>query len=248
MARRVSLDDLWAFAPPAIPGTFSSSAVAELPEPARRYLRHAIAPGTPLASAVRLRMRGAIKLGRWLPFTAEQVIHRDRGFIWKASVRRLGVPIFRGFDRLVGGEAEMHWRLLGLFPVMTASGPEITRSAIGRLDAESVWLPSLLAGDDVRWTARDSRHPVAAFSGHSSAVEFEIDEQGRLASLSMQRWGNPGGAAFRLVDFGGLMEGEATFAGYTIPTRLRVGWYIGSPRFESEGEFFRATIEDAVFR
>jgi hypothetical protein len=35
---------------------------------------------------------------------------------------------------------------------------------------------------------------------------------------------------------------------YTIPTRVRVGWYFGTSRFESEGEFFRATIEDAIFR
>jgi hypothetical protein len=29
---------------------------------------------------------------------------------------------------------------------------------------------------------------------------------------------------------------------------VRVGWYFGSPRFESEGEFFRATIDEAMFR
>ena len=79
-------------------------------------------------------------------------------------------------------------------------------------------------------------------------MEFEIDEHGQLQSVKMQRWGNPNGAAFRLVDFGGFMEAEGTFGGYTIPTRVRVGWYFGSPRFEAEGEFFRATIEHAAFR
>jgi hypothetical protein len=29
---------------------------------------------------------------------------------------------------------------------------------------------------------------------------------------------------------------------------VRVGLYFGSPRFDVEGEFFRATIEDALFR
>jgi hypothetical protein len=50
------------------------------------------------------------------------------------------------------------------------------------------------------------------------------------------------------VDFGGILEEEGTFCGYTIPTRLRIGWYFGSERFESEGEFFRATIDDAIYR
>ncbi len=51
-------------------------------------------------------MHGEIKLGRWLPFTAEQVIHWGRGMIWNPAVRMKGMPI-RGFDRLVNGESVM---------------------------------------------------------------------------------------------------------------------------------------------
>jgi hypothetical protein len=242
------LEDLWQSSPRRAADAFDSTSIASLPEPARRYVEHAIAPGTPLASAVRLRMRGEIKLGRWLPFNAEQVIHADRGFIWTATVRLLGVPIFGGFDRLLDGAGEMRWKLLGIVPVMTASGPDITRSAIGRVQAESLWLPSVLVRVDARWTAQDVRHSAVAIGGQSQPVKFEVDELGRLQSLTMQRWGNPGGGAFQLVDFGGVVGAERTFGGYTIPTRVRVGWYFGSPRFESEGEFFRATIDEARFR
>lgn len=46
--------------------------IAQLPEPVRRYLRHAL-PGGPDASAgVRLQMTGKIKIGLCLPFTAVQ--------------------------------------------------------------------------------------------------------------------------------------------------------------------------------
>jgi hypothetical protein len=37
------------------------------------------------------------------------------------------------------------------------------------------------------------------------------------------------------------VEKSATFGGYTIPVRMRVGWHFGTERFESEGEFFRVT-------
>ena len=79
---------------------------------------------------------------------------------------------------------------------------------------------------------------------------FTIDPAGRLTSVRVTRWGNPppDTKQFRIVDFGGVMEDERTFGGYTIPTRVRVGWFIGSRQFESEGAFFRATIDDAVFR
>ena len=36
--------------------------------------------------------------------------------------------------------------------------------------------------------------------------------------------------------------------GYTIATRVRVGYFFGSPAFEAGGEFLRATVEDAAFR
>ena len=46
---------------------FDPSMVARLPEPARRWLVHAIAPGTPLWQTVELSMRGEIRLGAWRP-------------------------------------------------------------------------------------------------------------------------------------------------------------------------------------
>lgn len=247
MAGVSSLEELWASTPPAA-RTFEPDRLAGLPNTARRYLEHAIAPGTPLASAVRVRMHGEIKLQGWLPFSAEQVIRRERGMIWRATVRIKGLSI-RGFDRLVDGEGEMRWKLLDLIPVMTASGPDITRSAAGRVGAEFVWLPSALCGDDVSWTETDSSHARASFSVQGEKVEptLAVDAGGRLQSLELKRWGNPENADFHYADFGGLVEDEATFSGYTIPTRMRAGWYFGDERFEAEGEFFRVTIDDAQY-
>jgi hypothetical protein len=49
-----------------------------------------------------------------------------------------------------------------------------------------------------------------------------------------------------MMPFGGTMESEKTFGGYTIPTRIRVGWNFGNEKFE-KGEFFRAEITNAEF-
>jgi len=248
MTKELSLDTLWESAPIGN-HTFEPGQLSGLSEAARRYLEHAIAPGTMLASVVRLSMHGEIKLKRWLPFKAEQVIHADRGMIWKATVRMRGLPI-RGSDRLIDGEASMRWRLLGIIPVMTASGPDITRSAAGRLAAESAWLPAVLCRQNVGWTALDPSHPRARFTVHGETIELtqDIDDTGRLTSFNLPRWGNPEGAEFHHVAFGGFVEEEGTFGGYTIPTRLRVGWYFGTARFEPEGEFFRVTLDDASYR
>ena len=46
----------------------------------------------------------------------------------------------------------------------------------------------------------------------------------------MPRWGNPGGLKFDYYNCGGTVEEEATFGGYTIPVRMRVGWHFGLMR------------------
>jgi hypothetical protein len=261
MTKSISLDALWESATPT-KLVFNLDKLAHLPAAAKRYLEHAIAPGTKLASVVRLKMHGEIKLKKWIPFTAEQVICWEHGLIWSATAWMNGFLPIVGSDRVIDGIGAMQWKILGLFPVMTASGADITRSSIGRLQAESLWLPSVFCGDGVSWASTESSeldsnlHSSFVVQGERAELDFTIDRSGHLKTTKLPRWGNPDGAEFRYVDFGGILEEEGTFCGYTIPTRLRIGWYFGSvgvaspleKRFESEGEFFRATIDDAIYR
>jgi hypothetical protein len=80
------VDEAWdRLARPAVsPPGFDPALTDSLPEPARRWLTHAIAAGTPLAKAVTVSMRGHIRLGRWIPFRAAQVNATPAGFIWAA--------------------------------------------------------------------------------------------------------------------------------------------------------------------
>jgi hypothetical protein len=127
----------------------------------QEYLAHAVAAGTPLASAVRLRMHGSIKLKRWRKFRAEQVIVRERGMIWRARVRVRAFTI-RGEDRFLDGEATMNWKILGVLPLLRAAGADVTRSAAGRVAAEAIWLPSMLA------TTRSGGTPTMALRRRGS--------------------------------------------------------------------------------
>ena len=247
MAQTELLEQLWRSGPGA-EGVFDPLAIRSLPDPARRYLTHAIAPGTPLARAARLRMHGEIKLKSWLSFTAEEVIQWPRGLIWTATVKMHGVPI-RGFDQFINGVGEMRWKLLGMIPMVNASGPDITRSAAARFAAETIWLPAVLASDEVSWTSMDVNCARARLTTTESCeINFQVDKDGRLLSTSMQRWGNPEGGEFHYAPFGAIIENESRFGGNMIPSELRVGWYCGTSRFESEGEFFRCTIDEAIFR
>jgi hypothetical protein len=247
-ARIRSAKDLWHLAEtgasPRRPDDLS-----HLPEAAQRYLGHAVAPGTALATAVRLTMRGEIKLKRWLPFEAEQVIHAERGMIWSARVGS-GPGQIRGTDRMVDGRGSMSWRILGVVPVVRDSGPDITRAGVGRLAAELIWLPTAFLTPGVFWSGFHPSRVQASLhvQGHAASINLSVGGQGELSSVSLTRWGNPDGEGFRALEFGGFSEGERTFGGVTIPNRLRAGWHFGTDRFYREGEFFRVTIDNASYR
>jgi hypothetical protein len=156
-----TLEALWEEAPRTT-ARFDPAMVSELPAPAQRYLLHTFAPGAPLASAARLAMHGELRLkGVWHPFEAEQVLSWDRGFVWRAHAKLKGLPV-SGYDRLIDGEGAMRWRFLGIIPFMRADGPDITRSAAGRMHAEAIWFPAVLLGEDVQWLDGDLGYPDAA--------------------------------------------------------------------------------------
>jgi hypothetical protein len=243
-----SIADLWASVT-ASDEVFRAEHVAGHPAPVRRYLHHAIAPGTRLASAVRLDMHGEIKLGRWFPFTATQVLDWNRGMIWQATVRAFGLPI-RGYDRIIHGAGAQNWRLFGWIPVMSAAGPDVSRSTAGRMAAEVVWCPSVLCRPNVAWSVTDAGHPQATLTvqGEPSTITFRTTAEGRLRGTTMMRWGDPGDGAFRAVPFGAMVDAERTVDGMTIPSRLRVGWHPQGDGFAADGVFFRATLDEVAFR
>ena len=227
-----SLTELWQSSPPRkVLHTF---------EDRPSYLAHAMAPGLVPATSVRLRMHGEIRLQKWRSFEAEEVLHRDRGFVWKARVCSI-----RGTDSLVDGVGKASWNLLGVIPVLRASGRDVSRSATGRWLAESLFLPTMLLPENgaVWW---GSRVTLEKF-GEAVTLKLTLGEGGRLKAFQGMRWGNPLGAPFGYYPFGGIVEEERPFGGYTIPSTLRVGWRFGTPGWE-EGEFFRMTVDDADYR
>lgn len=231
---------------------FRTEMVDGLPGPARRYLLHAIEPGTPLSRSVRLTMSGAIRMNRdgdLLPMESEELLAADRGYVWRARLRMAGVPI-RGHDVYVDGEGRMRWWLAGLIPVVRADGPGLSRSAAGRLLAETaLFLPSmLLPSRGARWEPVDDSTAVVRLETHGEEAEItlEVDGAGRLERLTVPRWnsdpdnGPVGYLPFVSEDF----EDERTFGGFTIPGRFRGGWRLGE---EGEFPFFYPVIEDAEY-
>ena len=219
------------------PTAFTPDLVADLPEPARRYLLHAVASGTPLAPAIQLEMSGSMTpMPGADPVTlqAVEVIAPRRGFVWTARARMFGVPV-RVRDHYFEAEGGVGVDLLGLVPLpFSGDAEDLARSARGRLVGEAVWCPTALVGPGVTWEAVDDDRArfTLLVDGEAVAVTIRVGGDGALQDVTLDRWGDVDVPEHRPIPYGFAVEAEATFEGVTIPTRLRGGWWYGTDRFD----------------
>lgn len=221
--------------------SFTEHELKGLPDAVCRYLRASIAPGTPLAQSAHIRMRGSVKQGRWwLPFRARQILAPRYGFVWAARVG--GVLV--GSDRYIDGEGLMEWKLLSLVRLVHAEGPDIAHSSAGRAGAEAVWIPTaMLPRFGVTWGAKDAHHITASYriDGFEMELDYILDDDGRVQSIALDRWGGPGGKGFHR--FVHELTHHSTFDGVTIPSAGRAGWFKPDDQWR-DVEFFRYEITD----
>lgn len=224
-------------------GAFSADEVEGLPPPVQRYFMAAIEPGTPLATSVRLRMHGRVRIGRWLPFRAREALAPHLGFVW--SGRALG--IITGSESSVVGVGRMRWRVAGLADLARGTGSDLSVSADGRAALEAIWLPTaLLPRFGVTWTADDDEHLTARLRIGTTPVELRltIDAAGLVRSADVDRWGDPDDTGrWGWHRFGGEISAYRTFGGLTIPSGGRFGWHVGNHRW-ADSVFLRYEIDE----
>jgi hypothetical protein len=202
---------------------------------------------------IELEMRGTFVLGdkddhHDYAMTARQILTPPSNFVWLAKMQSSLMHI-SGYDCLVGGDGSTRFWLMGLFPLANAHGPDIARSAAFRSAMESIWVPpSLLPENGVRWeqTGPNTARVTIERLDPEIALELTLDADGAVKEVVGQRWSdaNPE-KVFRLQPFGGTIEAERTFAGYTIPSKLSVGNHFGTAAYLA---FFQAEVTGASFR
>lgn len=237
--------------PPAAGGTPSAGALESLPDAARRFLERSVPGPGPAAGAVVLEMVGEIRIGKWRPFRAEQILRPGVGLVWAPTVGSMPTG-FVGADILTPDVARMEFRLGGLVPVARAKGEDVRRSALGRLAAETVsWAPWALwpttRPEGVPgWSTStgDELEVLVPTPGEPVSVTLQVDGEGRPGEVRLRRWRDsvdPPGFA----PFGATCESELVMDdGTRIVGSGTVGWDWGMPS-QPEGEFFRYRLTAA---
>jgi hypothetical protein len=234
--------------PTPSPTAFDPAALQGLPEPAQRWLTHAIAPGTPLRRRAELTQHGRIRIGTWRGFRARQVIAGLEGYVWACTTRVGGIAV-HGYDRLAHDQGDMVHRLLGRIAIVDQSGPDLTRSAAGRLVSELIWTPAVALDPDVAWKPVDDDAATALvpFHGDTYEVTITVHPTGALHKVTMLRWASIDSGPYQLHPFRAEIHQEATFDGFTVPTRVTAGYDHDSPRWP-DCAFIHITVDTATYR
>ncbi|KKB86797.1 hypothetical protein VW29_00630 [Devosia limi DSM 17137] len=232
-------------------GAFQPSMVSDLPEVAQRYFNHAIKPGTPLQTTVQLQMDGKFLLGdrqeyQTYDMTAYQVLAPPSEFVWVPSMRS-GLLRITGSDALVEGEGWTRFWINSLVPVVNqGASPDLNRSALTRAAMEAIWVPaSLLPENGAAWEQTGPNTARVTFSTGVEPVGITLAVDGKVVEIVSMRWSNENAdKVFRLQRFGGAVEAEASFGGYTIPSRVKMGNHYGT---ENYLPFFQVAVTEAQY-
>lgn len=177
---------------PSAPSIVTETDLVKLPEPVQRYLRASRVVGKARVRSYRVLFSGRIRSGpesAWMPFEAEQhsfVEPPARLFLMRAT--RGGLPV-HVLHRLVEGSASMRVRLLGVWPLVDASGPIMDRSeTVTLFNDMCILAPGSLVEPSIEWHAVDDCSARATFTNGTNTISalLTFDAKGLLTNFTSE--------------------------------------------------------------
>jgi len=169
-------------------------------------------------------------------------ISAERGFLWEARVAVLGRLVMEGADWLLANEAGIDYALADWWPAVERRGPELARAAAGRMMVELAWLPAALTPQrGARWSRGDTDRAVVTVPGSAIPMTVLVSNEGRLLEASVLRRRVAPDGRSALAPYGIVVEAEARFGDFTVPSELVAAWGIGT---DDRYDFMRVFVED----
>lgn len=200
-----------------------------LPPCVQKWLENSGVVGKEKIHTVRLKQKGVIRLDKdkpWMPLEAEQYFTVDKpGFIWKAKVKMAPFIYFAGRDKYYDGKGTMLIKVLSVVPVVNAKGKELDQGVLLRYLAETVWFPSAVLSDYIKWEAIDahSARATMSYGGVTASGVFMFNEKGDMINFVAKRYMEKGGK-YSLETWSTPAKGYREFAGVRIPNKAEAVW------------------------
>jgi hypothetical protein len=217
--------------------------LARLPEPVRKYLRAVGVVGRRNIRTVHLTQSGSMRRKpgeKWMPFAAEQWFTTDPpGFVWDARIRFLPLLSFSVTDKFVDGRGRLEAKLLSVFKVADASGPEVDQGELLRYLGEMAWFPTVWLSVNVECESIDDRSVNVTMRqpGCAASAVIHFDGEGRVSRVSAERYAEENGK-HPLRKWSGRFSDYRRVNGLLIPTKASVSWHLDS----GDLEYFRSEL------
>ncbi len=204
---------------------------ASLPPVVQQWLERSNAIGNPLVKTAHLYQKGEMRTtpdGKWMPVESRQFITVDKpGFFWTADVQAAPMVSMIARDKYENGKGYMTIKLLSLFPVADAKGPETDQGAMVRYLAEICWLPSAALSTYITWEQVDSTSAKATmrYGGIEASAVFTFTPEGDMKSIeAMRYYDHKGGPTLEKWHISIDPDGYRVFEGLRIPAISSVAW------------------------
>lgn len=222
--------------------------IAGLPSPVQRSLHRSGIVGSEVPAAVIVRQDGRIRTdadARWLRFMAVEEYQLDPpGFDWSAALKMTGLTLGRATDSLRDGQGRMHVRLLGLFTVVDATGPEMDQGSLMRWLNETMWFPAVWATDVISWESIDESSAIGSVrvGDLSVCAEFRFDDDGRLVNFLADRY-RDAESGFEMTPWSTPLTEHTRFNGFELPSYGSAIWNLE----DGDLEYIRIRVTDVQY-
>jgi len=140
-----------------------------------------------------------------------------------------------GRDRFENGKGRMLIRMLGLFSIADAQGPETDQGTLVRYLAEMIWYPWFALSPDILWETIDEHRAMATLRirGTEGSGVFTFNDQHRPVAFNAQRYYDRKGTS-TLEHWHVEMDPTSyrEFDGVSVPTKSVVRWDLEGGKFE----------------
>ncbi len=212
--------------------------VTGLPPVVQQWLERSNAIGRPVVKTAHLFQKGEMRTtpdGKWMPVGSRQFITVDKpGFFWTADVLAAPMISMTARDKYENGKGFMTIRLLSLFPVADAKGPETDQGAMVRYLAEICWLPSAALSEYIAWEQVDSASAKATmrYGGIEASAVFTFTPDGDIKSIeAMRYYDRKSGPTLEKWHISIDPNGYREFEGLRIPAISNVAWLLKAGDF-----------------
>jgi hypothetical protein len=195
------------------PSCVTNADLADLPQPLAAYVRRSGAVGRPRVASFMATFHGRIRSGpdqAWMPFTGRQLntYGRRPQRVFLMDAIRSGLPV-TVLHQFADTTATMRVKVLSLFTVVNAAGPEMNRGeSVTVFNDLVVFAPGAIVDAPVQWTAMDAQHvhgvytdgpetvaAVLTFNAQHDLIDFVSNDRFRASSdgksFTSQGWSTP---------------------------------------------------------